>query len=129
MERAGRSFARWTAAQAHLSAEEMVMAAWPAAIGRRLAGRTRAVALVRSRLVVEVEDPVWQRNLYLLRHQILDKLKDLLGQNAPGDLEFRVGVPRRPPQREESMVRDEADAITDPVLGRLYRISRRKAGA
>jgi len=129
MERAGRSFARWTAAQAHLSTEEMVVAAWPAAVGRRLAVRTRAVAMVRSRLVIEVEDSLWQRNLYLMRHQILAKLGDLLGGNAPGDLEFRIGIPRRPPQREDSAVRDEADAISDPVLSRIYRISRRKAGA
>jgi hypothetical protein len=136
MERAGSSFAKWTAAQAHLTTEEMVVAAWPAAVGRRLAGRTRAKGLVRRRLVIEVEDAVWQRNLHMLRHQILAKLSDLLGENAPGDLEFRIGIPRRPPQREVSAsllapgeFRDEADAISDPVLSRIYRISRRKAGA
>jgi len=108
------------------------MAAWPAAVGKRLAARARPIALVRERLVVEVDDALWQRNLYALRGQILAKLADLLGDGAPQALEFRVGVPRRAPQVEtRSGVRDndEAGTIADPVLSRIYRISRRKAGA
>lgn len=113
-----------------LSAEELALAAWPAAIGKRLAGRTRAVSLVRDRLVIEVEDAVWQRNLHALRTQILSNLGGILGAAAPADLEFRIGVPRRPPQREERVgLPDEADGIADPILSHLYRVSRRKAGA
>ena len=82
--------------------------------------------LVRERLVVEVEDAMWQRNLHGLRGQILAKLNELLGAEAPSDIEFRIGVPRRPPQREE-LSADEADMIGDPVMARIYKISRRKA--
>jgi len=131
MERAGRTLAKWTQARAHLTPEAMAMAAWPAAVGKRLALRARPLALVRERLVVEVDDALWQRNLYALRGQILRKMADLLGEAAPQALEFRVGVPRRPPQVETHAGRtaDEAESIADPVLSRIYRISRRKAGA
>ena len=126
MERAGRSFAQLKAARTCLSAEEWARAAWPAAVGKRLALRTRVFGLVRERLVVEVEDAMWQRNLHGLRGQILAKLNELLGAEAPSDIEFRIGVPRRPPQREERSA-DEADMIGDPVMARIYKISRRKA--
>ena len=131
MERAGRSFAQLKSARACLSREEWARVAWPAAVGKRLAGRTRVSGLVRERLVVEVEDAMWQRNLHGLRKQILGNLGDLLGAEAPADVEFRIGVPRRPPQREERLASgaslDEADLIDDPVMARIYRISRRKA--
>jgi hypothetical protein len=135
MERAGRALSQMITARKALSPEDMTMAAWPAAIGKRLARRTRALSLVRDRLVVEVEDAVWQRNLHQLRGPILKNLREILGDAAPLDLEFRIGIPRRPPQREDipdpfavTSV-DEADLIADPMLSRLYRISRRKAGA
>jgi hypothetical protein len=136
MEHAGRSFARSKAARACLTAEERALAAWPAAVGKRLAGRTRAVGLVRERLVVEVEDALWQRNLHTLRFQILANLSGYLGDDAPREIEFRIGVPRRPPRRETSApvspagaLDDEAARIADPVLRRIYLVSRRKAGA
>lgn len=134
MERAGRLIARMKA-KGTPAAGELAVAAWPAAIGKRLAGRTRAIGMVRERLVVEVEDAVWQRNLHGLSNQILTNLADLLGESAPRDLEFRIGIPKRPPQRAESgqarglLSGDEADRIADPVLRRIYIMSRRKAGA
>jgi hypothetical protein len=136
MEHAGRSFARSKAARACLTPEERACAAWPAAVGKRLAGRARAVTLVRERLVVEVEDALWQRNLYSLRFQILENLAACLGEDSPRDIEFRIGVPRRPPMREETPLSgsrfapgDEAAGIADAVLRRIYLVSRRRAGA
>jgi hypothetical protein len=80
-------------------------------------------------LTVEVEDELWQRNLQLLRTQIEANLEELLGPLAPRRLEFRIGVPRRPPQPARPAAADEADSIADPVLRHLYLASRRKAGA
>lgn len=134
MERAGRLIARLQA-QGSLSTEELTLAAWPAAIGKRLASKTKAVAMVRDRLVVEVEDSLWQRNLNALRQQILKNLADLLGPRAPAEITFRVAIQRRPPQRAEPAAAaglfgsDEADRIADPVMRRIYMKSRRKAGA
>jgi hypothetical protein len=88
--------------------------------------------LVRTRLVVEVEDLVWQRNLFSLSRHILFNLQKHLGPGLVEDLEFRI-VPRR---RQPSVARasvpallDEADAIADPVLRDLYKLSRKKAQA
>ena len=133
MEQAGRLIAKMKA-KGTPPADQLAVAAWPAAIGKRLATKTKAIGLVRDRLVVEVEDAIWQRNLHGLRNQILKNLSDLLGERAPQDLEFKIGIPRRPPQRAEApasrgLFADEADGIADPVLRRIYIMSRRKAGA
>ncbi len=55
--------------------------------------------LVRTRLVVEVEDHTWQRQLFALTPHILANLEKTLGRGLVEDLEFRI-VPRR---REPAM--------------------------
>ena len=138
MERAGRLIPKLQTARRHFSPGELVLAAWPAAVGRRLAARTRAIALRNGRLFVDVEDELWRRNLTALRLQILRNFSELLESAAPTEIEFRIGIPRRPPQREESSpvfsltapsLPDEADSIADPGLRRIYINSRRKARA
>jgi len=116
-----------------LTPEEFACAAWPAAVGKRIAAHTRAARLVRTRLVVEVEDLVWQRQLFALTGQILRNLERNLGPGAVEDIEFRI-VPRRIEPQVESRSADpaaapadEADAIADPILRGLYRASRRRA--
>jgi hypothetical protein len=128
MERAGRLIPTLKG-KAPLTRSELAMAAWPAVIGKRLAGRTKALELRGERLVVEVEDSLWQRNLHGLRGQILENFQKTMGPAAPGEIEFRVGAPKRPPQRALVFSRDEADRIADPVMRRIYVTSRRKAGA
>ena len=89
--------------------------------------------LVRTTLVVEVEDAIWQKQLHLLSRQILDRLRKVTGSGTIEDLEFRIAIPRRQPQRapirETVAVPDEAESIQDPVLKKLYRLSRKKATA
>lgn len=138
MERAGRIIARLKSARKHFTLEDLTCAAWPAAVGKRLASRTRAVTLQGDRLIVEVEDELWRRNLTALHTQLLNNFGELLEGAAPARIEFRIGIPRRPPQREESLgaftltppvvrAADDADGIADPVLRRIYINSRRKA--
>ncbi|MCL4401130.1 MAG: DUF721 domain-containing protein [Acidobacteria bacterium] len=112
-----------------LNAGELVRHAWPGAVGKTVAAHARAVDMVRSRLVVEVEDNVWQRQLFSLAGQILRNLEKQLGPGLVDDLEFRIVPPRRGPQRAAfSTARgDEADGISDPVLRHIYRASRKKA--
>ena len=113
--------------------EDLARAAWRKAVGPRLEQRTRAACMVRSTLVVEVEDAVWQRQLNAIRGHILGNMAKLLGPGHIADIEFRIGVPRRPAQREEASpspglfadnTADEANRIADPVLRRLYREDR-----
>lgn len=116
-----------------ISAEEVACAAWPRAVGRKVAQHTRAARLVRTRLVVEVEDAVWQRQLFGLRGFILRNLEKGLGGGVVDDLEFRVVPRRRDAQRAAQAIpgaaADEASGIEDPVLRSIYRAARKRAGA
>ena len=130
MERAS-SFVRKLSA-GMITAEEMARAAWPDAVGKRIASRTRASKLVRTRLVVEVEDLTWQRQLFSLSRHILSNLHKALGPGIVDDLEFRIIPRRRDPALARTSVPtlfDEADSIADPVLRGLYKLSRKKAQA
>ena len=116
-----------------MSAQELACAAWRNAVGKTVAAHTRAARLVRTKLIVEVEDAVWQRQLFALSSPILKNLAKGIGPGLVEDLEFRivprrrdaaratVSTPNRPP--------DEADGIADPVLRDVYRASRKKAMA
>ena len=114
-----------------LSAEELVCAAWPAAVGKKIASHTRAFKLVRTRLVVEVEDKVWQRQLFSLSRHIVGNLERALGAGLVDDVEFRVVPRRREPQRATAaapgLFRDDADSINDRVMRGIYKASRSKA--
>jgi len=115
-----------------MSAEEMACHAWPEAVGKKVAAHTRAARMVRTRLVVEVEDKIWQRQLFALTPFILMNLQKQLGSGVVDDLELRVVPRRREPQRavqafSSQPESDEADAIADPVLRGLYKASRKKA--
>ena len=129
MVRAGRVFGKMKLAAAVMSREAMMRAAWPAAVGKKIAEHTSAVVVVGSRLIVDVEDAVWQKHLLTLRGQILANLNMALGDDSVTALDFRLAVPRRPPQIEDRVATslDEAEQIADPVLRRLYRSSRKKA--
>lgn len=130
MERAGRSLAKLKLS-GKISADELAVAAWPAAVGKRIALHARAVAVVRGNLIVEVEDPVWQKQLFYLRPHIVRKVREVLGDVTVTDVEFRIVAPRRPPQvatvaRPEART-DDADSIADPVLRIVYKQARKKA--
>ena len=111
---------------------DLACAAWPQAVGKRIAAHTRAAKLVRRRLVVEVEDQIWQRQLFVLSYHIVRNLERQLGPDVVEDLEFRVVPRRREPQRAAQstpLTADEADSIADPVLRGLYKASRTRARA
>jgi len=113
-----------------IGAEELARAAWSQAVGGKIAGHTRAARMVRTRLIVEVEDKIWQRQLFALTPHILGNLAKHLGAGVVEDLEFRI-VPRpKGPQRAEQAIpvpSDEAETIADPVLRGIYRAARKKA--
>ncbi len=114
-----------------IDADDLARAAWPLAVGKKVAARTRAARMVRTRLIVEVEDSTWQRQLFTLSRQILTNLEARLGPGMVEDLEFRVIPPRREPRRaaaaQPSLAFDDADQIADPVLRGIYKTARKKA--
>lgn len=132
MERVARLIQKSKTSRQILSDEEMARAAWPAAVGKAIAAHTSGVRLVRTTLVVEVEDATWQRQLHALTRQIVERIRKITGSEAIEGVEFRIGVPRKQPQRAESArssEEQEAERIEDPVLRKVYRMSRRKASA
>lgn len=133
MERIGRSLAKMKLGDA-VSQQELACSAWTAAVGRRLNKHAWPKALVRDKLIIEVEDAIWQKQLYYLRFQIMPKLIGILGEGVVRDLEFRIATPRRPPQSaqtltESNAVPDEADTISDSIFRMVYKQARKKASA
>jgi hypothetical protein len=133
MERASKVIRGLGLSTDTLTPESLAAAVWPEAVGKKVAAHTRVVKMVRTRLVVEVEDAVWQRQLFSLTGFILKNLEKNLGAGAVEDIEFRIVPRRRDPQRAARAVpaaaHDEADAIEDPVLRGIYRASRKRAQA
>src|SRR4051812_44208112 len=99
MERAARVLRKTKQSKAILDDSQAVQAVWPAAVGKAIARHVSRLYLVRTTLVVEVEDHIWQRQLRTLESQITDRIRTLLPDLVITSLEFRVGVPRREPQR------------------------------
>jgi len=149
MERAGRIIGKLKIPKEVIDSETLARSAWPAAVGKRIALRTRVLKLVRTTLVVECEDSIWQRQLNTLSGQILRNLAALAGDGVVASLDLRPMTPRRgmqmalsldgaaaasadasaQKQSQMSMFADEADRIQDPVFRMLYKQSRRKAAA
>jgi hypothetical protein len=112
-------------------AGDIVCAAWKRAVGKKIAAHTRASKLVRDKLVVEVEDWLWQRNLMGLSRQIMKNLEQAIGPGIVADLEFRLMPPRRGPRLAETSLpafdlADESNGIADPGMRRIYRMKRKK---
>jgi len=131
MERASKLIRSLRLPGETITPEEIACSAWAHAVGPKVAAHTRAVRMVRTRLIVQVEDRTWQRQLFTLTGQILRNLERALGAGIVEDLEFRI-VPRRiEPQRAVQAVpaTDEAQDIADPVLRGIYKASRQKARA
>lgn len=105
--------------------------AWAGAVGKKIARHAKPTWFENGRLVVEVEDAVWQAQLTSLRGQILAQLAKIAGEGMIHTLEFRVIPARRAPQRVESLgeafAADDSAAIEDPVMRRVYQSARRKA--
>ena len=101
MERAARLIKNSKLSRQVLTEDDLARAVWPAAVGKAIAAHTIRIKLVRSTLVVEVEDAIWQRQLHHLSAQILQRLRKLTGGESIQDIEFRIAIPRRLPQRVE----------------------------
>ena len=137
MERAAKIIKKNKHSRQVMSDEDIARAVWPAAVGKAIASHTSRVKLVRNKLVVEVEDAIWQRQLHTLSFQIIGRLRTLTGSDVIEELEFRIGIPRREAQRAESLTPallasqpdsdDESHRIQDPVLKKVYRLSRKRA--
>ena len=67
-----------------------VQAAWSTALGERLAEVATPVSERAGTLTVECADGVWAQELDLMQDQLLQRLREELGERAPETLRFRV---------------------------------------
>jgi predicted nucleic acid-binding Zn ribbon protein len=67
-----------------------VQAGWSAAVGERLAEVATPVSERSGTLTVECADGVWAQELDLMQEQLLQRLREALGERAPEALRFRV---------------------------------------
>ncbi len=130
MERASRLMGKLNFPGDSVSSPELVYAAWSMAVGKRIARHARAERMVRDKLIVGVDDAIWQKQLFGMSKMILSRLAESLGEGLVGELEFRVAPARRGPQRAElsapKLSEDEADRIEDPGMRRNYILSRKR---
>src|SRR5438105_15530738 len=114
MERASRFIGKMKFPGDSISSEALVCAAWSATVGKRIALHARAERLVRTKLIVGVDDAIWQRQLFTMSRIIVSKLADSVGEGLVDEVEFRVAPQRRGPQRagrSSAAPEDEADGI------------------
>jgi predicted nucleic acid-binding Zn ribbon protein len=71
--------------------EARALAAWPEAVGPKIAANTRAVSMIRGRLLVEAKSPAWVQECTLLRVRFKGKINKLIGAEAVKDITFKVG--------------------------------------
>jgi hypothetical protein len=136
MKSASRIMGHWDDVSAVMPPDRVVCAVWARAVGKKIAQHTRAAKMVRTSLIVEVESDLWQRNLFAMKSQILRNVIREVGPDVISDIQFRVVPARRPVERETAAGQaefrlhpDEADAISDPGLRRLYTASRNRQTA
>jgi predicted nucleic acid-binding Zn ribbon protein len=65
-------------------------AAWAETVGERIAAAAEPVSERDGTLLVSCSDPVWAQELDLMQGQLLDRLRDRLGEQAPQSLRFRA---------------------------------------
>ena len=70
--------------------EAAAIAAWKHATGEQLKTHTRAIKLETNLLVVTVRDAIWQKQLFLMRSQLIFRVNSVLGQPLVKNLDLRV---------------------------------------
>jgi predicted nucleic acid-binding Zn ribbon protein len=53
---------------------ELMQKLWPMLVGEQLAGATRVTGVQGARVVVNVPDQIWRRQLIKMRPQLLEKM-------------------------------------------------------
>ena len=67
-----------------------VQAAWAETVGDRVAAATEPVSERAGTVTVRCVDPVWAQELELMQEQLLERLRERLGEQTPQTLRFRA---------------------------------------
>ena len=113
-------------------AEAAAIAAWKHAAGDGLKDHAVPLKLEDRTLTISVVDAIWQKQLHLMRGQLLYRINTILGQPIVGAIEFVIEPKRTKPQ-PETQKKDEpldnevplelwsaANAIQDPELRKSF---------
>jgi predicted nucleic acid-binding Zn ribbon protein len=65
-------------------------AVWAEMVGERVAAVAQPTSEREGALVVSCSDPVWAQELDLMQAQLLDRLRERLGEQAPQSLRIRA---------------------------------------
>jgi predicted nucleic acid-binding Zn ribbon protein len=68
----------------------LVQASWREVVGERIAAIAEPSSERLGTLVVSCADPVWAQELELMQEELLGRLRERLGADAPHSLKFRV---------------------------------------
>ena len=83
--------------------EAAAIAAWKYTAGEGLRAHAVAMKLDSSTLVVAVRDAIWQKQLSLMKSQLLFRINSVLGQPLVSNIELRIdpeSVPAAPNKSE-----------------------------
>jgi len=67
-----------------------LQAAWSEVVGERIAAVASPVSERAGEVLVSCSDSVWAQELDLMQEQLLERLRERLGEQAPQTLRFRV---------------------------------------
>ena len=95
------------------------MAAWRAAVGDRLSRSTRVSRLDNGLLTVEVLDPAYQDSLQRLEPQILARVRERMGSDAPRRLRLEVSPGFWRPLHGPKARRDSAWEVAPPPAAEM----------
>lgn len=70
-------------------------AQWPEVVGPQVAEHCRPLGIRGGVLELEVDSPVWSQQLQLRKTELLARLVEHFGDQAPRELRFQVGYARR----------------------------------
>lgn len=65
---------------------------WAEVVGERIAAVASPVSDRHGEVTVSCSDSVWAQELDLMQEQLLERLQERLGEQAPRSLRFRVEV-------------------------------------
>ncbi len=92
--------------------EHEVFRVWPVVVGEGIARHAEPQGLKQGRLLVHVTDSVWLHHLSMMRHRILQAMRERLGAAAVSELVLRIGeVTARP---AAPAAPSEAPPLPDP---------------
>ena len=117
-------------------ADEVIRCAWEYLAGKVLASRTRPLRIFQNRLIVEVPDGSWPKQLRRYEGLLVERIQRLLGEEAVTAMEWHVNpglatpvasptptvetLPPRIPPQADSALEGAAEKIRDPELRRLF---------